>query len=154
VWKSVKALQEQTGCQVYGNATAWWNADISIRFLRFHFDDRDDMTKTILLLWDDFSGHWTPQVVAYADSINVVLMKVPPRYTYVCQSADVAWNKPYKDKLRGLWVERLQSQISDHHAAEQVQNKRDTGEEETTSPAAFRLTPPSRNDIIAWIAAS
>jgi hypothetical protein len=44
----------------------------------------------MLLLWNDFSGHWTDEVVAYAGSINVVLVKVPPSATSVCQPADVA----------------------------------------------------------------
>ncbi|OWZ13599.1 hypothetical protein PHMEG_00013043 [Phytophthora megakarya] len=32
----------------------------------------------ILLLWDDFSGHWTRTVQEYAAKINVVLMIIPP----------------------------------------------------------------------------
>jgi hypothetical protein len=44
----------------------------------------------ILLLLDYFSGHWTDEDVAYASSINVVLVKVPPSATSVCQPADVA----------------------------------------------------------------
>ncbi|ETP38161.1 hypothetical protein F442_14157 [Phytophthora nicotianae P10297] len=40
------------------------------------------MHEKILFLWDDFSGHWTEEVTQYAVSINVVRLKVPPRYTY------------------------------------------------------------------------
>jgi hypothetical protein len=39
----------------------------------------------ILLLWDDFSGHWTDRVTSYATSINVVLLKVLPQATPVSQ---------------------------------------------------------------------
>jgi hypothetical protein len=53
------------------------------------------MEEKLLLFWDDFSGHWTQEVVDYAKSMNVVLIKVPPRYTYGCQPADVAWNQPF-----------------------------------------------------------
>ncbi|KAG6942271.1 hypothetical protein JG687_00019154, partial [Phytophthora cactorum] len=54
----------------------------------------------ILLLWDDFSGHWTQLVTSYATSLNVGLMKVPKSATSVCQPADVAWNFPFKARLR------------------------------------------------------
>ncbi|GMF09899.1 unnamed protein product [Phytophthora lilii] len=82
--------------------TGWWDSYLSIQFLRFHFQNREDPSVPILLLWDDFSGHWTEEVIAYAASINVVLMKVPPSATAVCQPADVAWNKPLKQQLRVL----------------------------------------------------
>jgi hypothetical protein len=68
----------------------WWNSDLSVQFLKFHFAARKDMHVPMLLLWNDFSGHWTDEVVAYAGSINVVLVKVPPSATSVCQPADVA----------------------------------------------------------------
>ncbi|KAE9044105.1 hypothetical protein PR003_g5684 [Phytophthora rubi] len=95
LWKEVFALQALHGCRIYGNATAWWNSHISLEFLRYHFGYRDNMDKKLFLVWDDFSGHWTQEVVDYAKAISVVLMKVPPRYTYVCQPADVAWNQPF-----------------------------------------------------------
>ncbi|RHY35908.1 hypothetical protein DYB25_014275 [Aphanomyces astaci] len=71
VWKSVAPLQEKFKCQIYANPTVWWNSSISIEFLRFHFAYRPDRaTKKILLLWDDFSAHFTDDVVAYATSVN------------------------------------------------------------------------------------
>ncbi|KAJ8523673.1 hypothetical protein ON010_g17445 [Phytophthora cinnamomi] len=76
------------------------------------------MDEKILLLWDDILGHWTQEVTDYAESITVVLTKVPPRYTYACQPADVAWNQPFKSRLRSRWVDCLRSQIADHHAHE------------------------------------
>ncbi|RQM20227.1 hypothetical protein B5M09_010695 [Aphanomyces astaci] len=66
-----------------------------------HFSERPDRdTKPVLLLWDDFSAHWTEEVVAYATSINVVLVRIPPRFTWICQPVDVAWNRPLKSRLR------------------------------------------------------
>jgi hypothetical protein len=88
----------------------------------------------ILLLWDDFSGHWTKEVIDYAASINVVLMKVPKSATAVCQPADVAWNKPLKQQLRGYWVELFQVQLK----------RRKTG-------VLFKLVPPDREVISSWI---
>lgn len=46
--------------------------------------------------------------------LNVVLIKVPPQYTFVCQPADISWNKPLKDGLRRRWVEQLQGQVGQH----------------------------------------
>ncbi|KAF0718784.1 hypothetical protein AaE_010557, partial [Aphanomyces astaci] len=34
VWKSVVPIQDQSDCQIYGNPTAWWNAKISMEFLK------------------------------------------------------------------------------------------------------------------------
>ncbi|KAE8891887.1 hypothetical protein PF003_g23950 [Phytophthora fragariae] len=41
------------------------------------------MAEPILLLLNDFSGHWTNEVVEFANEINVTLMKVPPNATSV-----------------------------------------------------------------------
>ncbi|KAE9350839.1 hypothetical protein PR003_g5181 [Phytophthora rubi] len=111
--------------------TAWWNSYISLQFLQYHFGYRDNMDEKLLLLWDDFSGHWTPEVLDYAASINVILMKVPPRYTYVCQPADVAWNQPFKCRLRQRWFDCLRAQIATHHAREKerAEKRRQLGEQ-------------------------
>ncbi|ETO71492.1 hypothetical protein F444_12178 [Phytophthora nicotianae P1976] len=55
LWKEIAPLQAKHDCQIYGNPIAWWNTNISVKFL----DYRDNMHAKILLLWDDFSGHWT-----------------------------------------------------------------------------------------------
>ncbi|RHY20462.1 hypothetical protein DYB32_010029, partial [Aphanomyces invadans] len=97
LWKSVQAMQEKQSCRIFGNPTAWWNSCISLEFLKFRFGQRHDRaTKKVLLLWDGFSAHFTDDVVAYARSINVVLEEIPPGYTWICQPADVAWNRPLK----------------------------------------------------------
>ncbi|KAK1942771.1 Pogo transposable element with KRAB domain [Phytophthora citrophthora] len=118
LWKEMFALQALHTCRIYGNPTAWWNSRISLEFLRYHFSCRDNMDEKVLLIWDDFSGHWTQEVTDYAESINLMLMKVPPRYTFVCQPADVAWNQPFKSRQRERWVEGLRAQIAHHHAME------------------------------------
>ncbi|EGZ14920.1 hypothetical protein PHYSODRAFT_413760, partial [Phytophthora sojae] len=90
----------------------------------------------VLLLWDDFSSHWTKEVKDYAVSLNVVLLKVPPKYTYVCQPADISWNKPFKGLLRSIWIETLRDQLRKY-------NKK-----------PFALVGPSRRDITKWIMSS
>ncbi|KAG2774130.1 hypothetical protein JG687_00018714 [Phytophthora cactorum] len=77
-----------------GNKSAWWDSKLSLEFLKYHFASRENIDENVLLLWDDFGGPVTAEVVQYAASTNVILLKVPPRYTYVCQPADITWNQP------------------------------------------------------------
>jgi hypothetical protein len=108
---------------------------LSISFLKYHFGTRPSPHVPILLLWDDFSGHWTPSVRLYASIINVVLMKVPPHATPVSQPADVAWNFPLKSRLRQQWHDDMHAQIVDAS---------DTG-------VTFKLARPQRDKICSWI---
>ncbi|GMF38416.1 unnamed protein product [Phytophthora fragariaefolia] len=113
-WPKVAPLMDKHDVQIYCNTKGWWNARLSILFLRYHFGLRDSLGEKIRLLWDDFSGHWTEDVRMYAVYINVVLMKIPPDYTFSCQLADIARMKPFKLELRSLWVEHLQQQLRNH----------------------------------------
>ncbi|OWZ14444.1 LOW QUALITY PROTEIN: hypothetical protein PHMEG_00012086 [Phytophthora megakarya] len=58
--------------------------------------NRQNISEPILLLLDDFSRHWTEDVIEYAKTINVTLMKVPSNATSVLQPADATWNGPLK----------------------------------------------------------
>lgn len=174
VWREIRALQSQHPCQIYGNKSAWWNADLSLKWLAFHFANRENRDDNVLLLWDDFSGHWTQDVIDYAASLNVVLLKVPPRYTYVCQPADISWNKPFKGGLRALWLAHLQEQLAAYRRGERDRQLRqqsfdaavararmeqDQEEANDTVTALqkqhvterFAVTAPSRTDITEWI---
>lgn len=116
----------------------WWNSSLSLVFLEHHFANRLSPKEPILLLWDDFSGHWTDAVRQYAASINVILLRVPRRATSVCQPADVAWNHPFKSHLRRCWLDDMQAQIEQHRGREE----------------RFKLTPPGRAVISGWISRS
>ncbi|GMF51685.1 unnamed protein product [Phytophthora fragariaefolia] len=96
MWRDMQCLQTETGMHIYCNPKGWFNEDLAINFLRHYFAQRENPSKRILLLWDDFSGHWTPEVNSYAKSINVFLEKVPPNCTAVCQPADIALNEAAK----------------------------------------------------------
>jgi hypothetical protein len=136
VWKEVKPLQERFYCRIYGNPTAWWNAGIGVEFLRFHFGNRPDRaTKKVLLLWDDFSAHFTDDVVACAEELNVVLEKIPPRFTWVCQPADVAWIRPIKAQLRHMWIDSIRRQVQRSKALQ----------------TTFALQAPKRQTLVRWI---
>ncbi|RLN96285.1 hypothetical protein BBJ28_00022835 [Nothophytophthora sp. Chile5] len=105
LWGELEPLQ--VGAKIHGNPAGWWNSELSIQFLYYHFGQRANMSEPVLLLWDDFSGHWRQDVVISARLINVELMRAPPGYTYVCQPADVAWNQPLKNHLRRQWINFL-----------------------------------------------
>ncbi|KAF0709454.1 Aste57867_5919 [Aphanomyces stellatus] len=136
LWQSVQTLQDSSGCRLYGNPTAWWNSDLSMEFLQYHFSQRTDRdTKKVLLIWDDFSAHFTDDVLAYAKELNVMLERVPPSYTWICQPADVAWNRPLKARLRQNWLDMIQLQL----------------QESKQRGGTFKLVPPTRDMIVQWI---
>ncbi|OWY90512.1 hypothetical protein PHMEG_00041335 [Phytophthora megakarya] len=41
---------------MFGNKSAWWNSDLSIKFLKYHFANRINPDDNHLLLWDDLNG--------------------------------------------------------------------------------------------------
>lgn len=154
LWRDVVVMQDHM--QVYGNAkgthmqcifaifdrlqtrcsqnSGWWNGGLSVSFLRYHFAHRGDSDRPVLLFWDDCSGHWTEEVISYAASINVVLMRVARSATSVCQPADVAWNKLLKQHLRACWTESLRQQLK--------ARDRDSH---------FKLVPSTRAVICDWV---
>ncbi|RHY64721.1 hypothetical protein DYB30_014022 [Aphanomyces astaci] len=136
VWKEVEPLQEKVGCRIYGNPTAWWNSGIRVDFLSVHFaacSDRQD--KKVLLLWDDFSAHFTEEVTACAAGLNVLLEKIPPRFTWACQPADVAWIRPMKAHLRQMWIDNIRRQVLRHKSQTET----------------FQLQAPKRPTLLRWI---
>lgn len=88
-----------------------------------------------MVLWGGFSGHWTAEVRECAELLKVMLLKVPPHATAVNQSADVAWNFPFKMNLRRCWLENLRGQVSVHRS----------------EAGSFRLIPSKRSTISRWV---
>ncbi|KAJ0408277.1 hypothetical protein ATCC90586_008227 [Pythium insidiosum] len=78
------------------------------------------------------SAHWTEKVKTYAMSKAVILEKVPPRYTFCCQPADVAWNKPLKDRLRRRWFDHMRDSMR----------------------TSQRVTQPTKADAMQWLSAA
>jgi hypothetical protein len=107
---------------------------MTIKWMDYFFGDRTTTSEPVLLLLDAFSGHWTDEVKAYASSKNVFIKPVPPRMTWRCQPADVAWIKPLKDGLRRKWVDHLRYQLS----------RRWPGQR-------FVMEPPDRGDLTEWV---
>ncbi|RHY18407.1 hypothetical protein DYB32_010384 [Aphanomyces invadans] len=114
VWPEIEELHERHPSRLYANPTAWWNSEISKHFLDYHFGHRKGKNlDAILLLWDDFSAHFSEDVIERAKSLNVVLEKIPPTFTWMCQPADVAWMKPLKAAMRSQWVTYMRREIQD-----------------------------------------
>ncbi|OWZ10225.1 hypothetical protein PHMEG_00016950 [Phytophthora megakarya] len=162
VWKEIERLMNKYPCQIYDNKTAWWNTDLSVKFLEYHFATRSNRDDNVLLLWDDFSAHWTQPVLDYASSINVILHKVPPKYTYVCQPADSSWNKPFKVAHRQGESER-QRKKDKLNAKILLIQKSDDREQASRKVVCLRkklnnirlhLAAPSRPQMTDWITSS
>lgn len=100
MWDQVYQLQEQQNVRIYRNQSAWWTGVLTIEFLRFHFGHCNVFSDPIILLLDDISGHWIPEIETNAASLRVVIMKVPAGLTWLCQPTDAVWIKPAKDRLR------------------------------------------------------
>ncbi|ETV76321.1 hypothetical protein H257_09787 [Aphanomyces astaci] len=97
VWNEINDLHDNFPLRIYGNPSAWWNSDISLHFLEYHFGHRRGTSaKYVLLLWDDFSAHFTENVTVRAEELRVLLARVSRTFTWMCQPADVAWMKPIK----------------------------------------------------------
>uniref|UniRef100_H3H6B4 DDE-1 domain-containing protein n=1 Tax=Phytophthora ramorum TaxID=164328 RepID=H3H6B4_PHYRM len=99
------------------------------------------MGTPVLLLLDEFSGHWRYPVLACARELNVELMPVPAGCTSVFQRADVAWNRPIKTRLRTRWIEYLERQMADHEAS-------------IVDGKTFKMIAPSRDDVVEWVASA
>lgn len=133
----VRALQDEHNVRIYGDKCAWWNSSLTIEFLDYHFANRTQ-DEPVLLLLDDFSGHWTKEATDYAADLNVFLLKVPPGLTGVCQPAIVSWFKPLKDRLRAQWIANLQAQLEDH-------------DQHGERAASFSLKAPAKGHVVQWI---
>ncbi|KAG2783640.1 hypothetical protein PC129_g14988 [Phytophthora cactorum] len=131
VWKEVSALQSRLDVVMYGNTKGWWSGELSLTFLRHHFANRPDKDKPLLLLWDDLSAHWTAEVKACADEQKLCWYPC----TSVCQPADISWNMPLKARLRALWLENLQYQLTQPRAA----------------GVKFKLLTPKRKCVTEWV---
>ena len=42
VWGEIKEAEANTGAKIYANTKIWWNASLSLAFLKFHFGELTD----------------------------------------------------------------------------------------------------------------
>lgn len=109
-WKEINGLSSATDVQIFGNRYGWWNSELTVEFLDYHFADRST-DEPVLLLLADFFAHWTDAAAEHTQDLSVFLLRVPPGLTSVCQPADVAWFAPMKRRLREEWVQFLMRQL-------------------------------------------
>ncbi|ETV74347.1 hypothetical protein H257_10938 [Aphanomyces astaci] len=95
--------------------------------------EKDRLTAMVLADSNGVNAHFTDEVVQLAEELNVILEKIPPSFTWICQPADVAWMKPKKSALRRRWVEYLRTEVQNHREGK------------------FKLTPPDRYDLVEWL---
>ncbi|KAE9005804.1 hypothetical protein PR003_g18258 [Phytophthora rubi] len=138
MWQDMEALEKETRTAIFANG--WWNSDLSLQYLQHFFGHRSRTDDPVMLIWDDFSAHWTADIIAFAAKKNVVLQRVPPGYTHCCQPADISWNKPLKDRMRLFWTAYLKAECSKVLAC--------SGEKEP------KLTPPDRKRVLCWLHAA
>ena len=65
--------------------------------------------KKSMLVWDMFRGHLTEKVKQSAIKMNTTLAVIPGGLTSMLQPLDVCLNKPFKDRLRKMWIEWMAS---------------------------------------------
>jgi hypothetical protein len=129
LWPRVVCMEEQHSLHITTNPTGWWNEYLHRDFLTQHFGSRENMQEPVLLLLDDM-------VHELAKSLNVHLMPVPPGLTSVCQPADVAWMRPFKDHVRSEWVDSFRQQVTSHKDGQ------------------FKMKTPMMEDVCEWVRAS
>ncbi|DAZ96158.1 TPA: hypothetical protein N0F65_009557 [Lagenidium giganteum] len=66
------------------------------------------------------SAHFPQAVLNHAATLNVLIKKIPPNFTWYCQPADLAWIKPLKDGLRRQWVAFLRLRLAVEEATERL----------------------------------
>lgn len=114
VRKTIYRLQRSTGCLIHGNPSAWWKADLPLSFLQHHFADRNNITKNVLLIRDNFPGHWTSEMQGYAASINVVLMRVTPTLYVRVSASGHRVDEAVEEPARSKWIESVKKQEVRH----------------------------------------
>lgn len=104
-------------------------------FLQHFFSDRGRKDDPVLLLWDDFKGHWAQEIIEYAVDKTVLLQCVLPVYTHCCQPADISWDRPLKDRMRSSWTAHLRIQVSNA----------------LTCSETLQFRSPGRQTVVGWL---
>ena len=124
VWHALKDTCPME--RIFANKAGWLTGPLIVRWLDLMFHGEPGSK---LLLLDEFSGHWTGEVLEKCRELNITLLGIPAGCTSVSQPADVAWNRPFKAQMRKLWVERLMDTVKNNRTVE----------------------PPSRETVCSWV---
>ena len=126
-YESLAPVASSLNIDIFCNQNGWFTEDIIIQWLKRHFQFNPSHKK--LLLLDGFSAHKTKRVAHVAEQLGVTLMFIPPGLTSVSQPADLAWNAPFKGRLRNLWVDRMIRQLKTWTGSSEWKLSRPTREE-------------------------
>jgi len=130
VWSKIAQKVVETGIDVRANHSGWLTSSNMCEWLDIHFQSVPGPT---LLVLDQFSCHKSDQMMAKCKQLNITIMLVPSGCTCTAQPADVAWNRPFKNKIRELWVAKMICELSS---------------------CGKKLWHPSRDNVLEWISSS
>ena len=68
--------------------------------------------KDIVLLMDQAKCHLSEKVLSHLDKLRITYLVIPSGGTYLFQPLDVGLNKPFKDRLRKLYLSWLEKEVS------------------------------------------
>ena len=121
-----------TGWVVAVNDKAWMREDVMLRWIREILRPYTQRRPSLLVL-DSFSAHITLKVREELCKIQCHPSIIPGGCTTKAQPLDVAINKPFKDRVRKLWMQYMQDR------------------QEALSIDGLELKCPSHKDLVIWI---
>ncbi|CAK1586867.1 unnamed protein product [Parnassius mnemosyne] len=87
----------------------WINADLFLEWLEF-FSKNIPPARPVLLIMDSHASHVSPNVLAYAQSNNIILFTMPAHTSHILQPLDVGVFRP----LKAAWRAELQKHKTQH----------------------------------------
>ena len=88
------------------NENAWNTTTTCVQYLN-EFLDPQLRNYRLLIVWDNFSVHTSPDVLNTIKEKGWYYGMLPPNATSLIQPLDVVVNKPFKDRVRALYNNKL-----------------------------------------------
>ena len=92
------------------NSSGWIDTSLFKQWLCKHFLKHTVSTCPLLLLLDEHSSHYQPELIRYAKANNIILFCLPPHTTHITQPLDVSVFKP----LKVNWQECCHKFLQEH----------------------------------------
>src|SRR6218665_145250 len=106
-----KGVKFATGVIVQAHPKGWMDEAGTQQWLHQVWGSKPGamMSKRSMLVWDMFRAHLTEPCKKTARNLRTDMAVIPGGLTSVLQPLDVCLNKPFKDRLRKMWVEWMSS---------------------------------------------
>ena len=91
-----------SGVIVWFQKNKWMDVNLIKKYVDYFNDNKSE--DLAMLVYDSFKGHLEESVKRQFHESDVYLAVISGRLTSICQSLDVAINKPFKDNLRQEWL--------------------------------------------------